>query len=170
MYPAKVKLNALAIKKLVLSGKFEGKDEYEISVEFSSEELQKFENNFVVIFNSDYYIVPLDCSLRYRNISECSRDYIELLEEVYEKLYKKLGRYYCSDLEIKKVVNIYGYPITFEIVEDRINEWFNDFVISNGRLPNENEIKGFLISYLTSYDLKSEIEDILRKAKLISIK
>ncbi|MEM1544331.1 MAG: hypothetical protein QW795_06590, partial [Candidatus Bathyarchaeia archaeon] len=160
--------NALAVKSLVLNGKFENEDDYEISVEFSGEELKMFANNFVVIYDDDersYYVLLLDCRLRNEEIKEISDSSIREIEDAYEKLYKKLDIYYCYEMDmfLKGIVS-------FRNVEDELEKWFNDFAISNGRLPNIKEIKEFIIGYMKSFDLKSEIEEILRKAKLIGIK
>lgn len=148
-------------------------------IEFSTEELRKFSNNFIVINeNDEYYIYPIDviaCGFKIRN--NVFQFNVEDFKIAYDLLHNEyiLSRsdYYKMDdsdfifLTSKYIMSEiiraeeYGKVFGFRNVYNNVVRKFNEFIEKNKRLPDNSEVKQMFIEYLSSYDVKEILESII---------
>lgn len=153
-------------------------------IEFSSEELKRFANNFVVISLNDkeFYIYPIDVIACGKEIAE-SRvfvsnelgDFSKMYDVLFNKYvianYDKYGEIKNNDFIFltckyiwKNEINIsekFGIGVGFRNVYNNVVRKFNEFIEKNKRLPDDNEVKQMFIEYLSSYDVKEILESII---------
>ncbi|MEM4680541.1 MAG: hypothetical protein QW038_01970 [Nanopusillaceae archaeon] len=186
LYKIDVKLTEKAIRELVLNNNFNNINNIIYELEFKSSELNEFKNNFIIYCdNENFYVVPIsykiegDINKLINEISESSfiKDYKERfnsLIEYYEQLYNKEKMNSINLYNLYNNVDVYiGYGFSFlfgfKYVKEKVEEFVNLYILKNKKIPSNDEVKKFLIDYLTSYDLKDVMENIINKLKLVFI-
>ncbi|MEM4841264.1 MAG: hypothetical protein QXG80_00830 [Nanopusillaceae archaeon] len=182
MHQAKFWLSEKAVRSLMINDLDNFSSYVIISVEFSSEELKMFANNFVVYYdNNEIYVVPIGYEVIDDNLDKISN--VREYKSSYKRIVNELINYRNKVADIKSMESInkdelrelkdvfdigdsyLGFRIRFgfNVLKDELEKFVNKYAIENGRLPNEKEIKEFIISYMKSFDLKNVFDYYINK-------
>lgn len=189
MHEAKIWLTEKAVRSLMINDLDNFSSLMTISVKFSSEELKMFANNFVVYYNNnEIYVVPIGYEVidddldKIANVNKYKNDFKNIIDELinYRNKVADIKSIECiNEGELRRLKDdVYighsylGFRIRFgfNVFRDELKNFVNKYVIENGKLPNEKEIKEFIISYMKSFDLKDVFDYYINKINLLFIK
>ncbi|MEM1544326.1 MAG: hypothetical protein QW795_06565 [Candidatus Bathyarchaeia archaeon] len=180
MHQTKIYLNEKAIIKLLNVNRLDSVV-YDLNVILRRKEFKNIRNNCVIYRkDGEVYFVPLsyfivdglnDIDVNYyieelkrvvKELSMCKNRIGKI--EKYEKIDELIG---IKEIGIERH---FRFIVGFGLFMEKLEKFVNRYVIENVKLPNSEEIKEFIISYMKSFDLENVFDGCINKIKLLVVK